>query len=240
MSVLSFLRSTRKAQALVLALDSSGFVLCAQGATLSSANLSTPAVLKEGERYDHAFSVVFYGLKGQDGLDGQSGLSGSVGSSGSIGPRQSKAGGRGGDGGRGFNGSNGKPGGAGPDVDVKIGLQEGGRPLLRVRVEAQGQVKWALVDPQGGSITVRTGGGRGGRGGRGGAGGSGGIGGPGSPSGMPGLRGMKGLDGQPGFNGRGGAISVTVDPKAKPYLSVFHFESPGGPAPVIHEGLVAF
>ena len=240
MSDPSTLRAIRRAQVLVLALASNGFALCAQGAASSSANPPAQAATQEGGRYDRAFSVVFYGLKGHDGLDGQRGLSGSLGSSGSIGPHQSKAGGRGGDGGRGSNGSNGRPGGAGPDVDVKIGLQEGGHLLLRVRVEAQGQVKWALVDPQGGSLTVRTEGGRGGRGGRGGAGGSGGIGGPGSPSGMPGLPGMNGLDGQPGFSGKGGAITVAVDPKAKPYLYAFHFESPGGPEPVIHDRAVVF
>lgn len=207
-----------------------GVGACAQG--LPAAAPSVPG--EEG--FDRAFEVTFSGPKGRDGLDGRTGSSGSVGRGGSVDPRHRKAGGNGGAGGRGSNGEHGGRGGDGPDVKVEVGMVEGQRPLLRIRLEAAGDVKWVRVDPQGGSLTIRSQGGRGGRGGRGGAGGPGGRGGAGSPSGHAGSTGLRGLDGHAGPSGRDGTLTVIVDPKAKPYLGTLRL----GPTAVIREAPMAF
>ncbi len=234
-----------------------------------------PVTIPDGERYDRAFTIVYSGPRGASGMDGRTGstgltgsagMDGSTGPSGSVGSQHPKPGGRGGSGGRGGTGSTGgrgsdgdrgKPGGDGPDVKVEMTLGEGDVALLRIRVWAKDEIKDFLVDPKGGSLTVRTEGGAGGRGGRGGNGGRGGDGGRGgrggrggfgSPNGSSGWAGSTGLtgstgssgfDGQSGPSGRGGAITGRVSPKAKAYLGVLRLENPGGPAPVIQEADIA-
>ncbi|MGA9246614.1 MAG: hypothetical protein WBV87_00095 [Candidatus Acidiferrales bacterium] len=52
---------------------------------------------------------------------------------------------------------------------------------------------------------------------------------------------MAGSDGRRGFDGsagKGGSITVTYDPQAKPYLASLHLSNQGGPAPVILEATV--
>jgi hypothetical protein len=103
---------------------------------------------------------------------------------------------------------------------------------------AAGQTLY-LIDPQGGSVTVKTEGGDGGSGGRGGRGGRGGSGGIGTPNGQNGHDGLSGHDGWKGSPGKGGSITVTYDPQAKPFLGTIHLSNRGGPAPVFKEEPVA-
>jgi len=49
---------------------------------------------------------------------------------------------------------------------------------------------------------------------------------------------MDGRSGWDGSQGRGGAITMTYDPQAKPYLNVIHLSSQNGPAPVLKEEVV--
>ena len=73
----------------------------------------------------------------------------------------------GGDGGNGTDGSNGSDGGAGgnaPPVQIRIAFRSGTPPLLQVSVAAvgvpaKGHQKFYLVNPQGGSLTVKADGG---------------------------------------------------------------------------------
>jgi hypothetical protein len=111
-------------------------------------------------------------------------------------------------------------------------LQPGSHPLIQASVSASGHRRLYLVDPQGGSLTVKADGGQGGSGGRGGRGGQGGAGGSGQPSGNSGSNGSDGRNGSDGQMGRGGSITVTYDPEAKAYLSVLHLSSKNGPRPV--------
>ena len=106
-------------------------------------------------------------------------------------------------------------------------------------VTAAGKQKLYLVDPQGGSLTVKADGGPGGSGGRGGRGGAGGSGGMGSPSGSSGMSGSDGRSGFDGSPGRGGSITVTYDPQVKPYLTTIGLSNKGGPPPVFKEAPVA-
>jgi hypothetical protein len=97
-----------------------------------------------------------------------------------------------------------------------------------------------LVDPQGGSLTVKSLGGAGGAGGKGGRGGRGGSGGIGSPNGQNGRDGSSGRDGNDGSDGGSGSITVTYDPTAKPFLATtIRVTNPGGPSPVFSEEPVA-
>jgi len=96
-----------------------------------------------------------------------------------------------------------------------------------------------LVDPQGGTLTVHADGGPGGSGGRGGRGGRGGTGGTGNPSGQNGSDGASGRNGFDGPPGRGGKITVTYDPQAKPYLEALHLSNREGPASEYREEPVA-
>lgn len=189
-------------------------------------------------RYDIAFSSNFSGSKGMDGMNGSDGIDGTPGSPGSIDPNNPSPGS---DGGNGTDGSNGGDGGTGGDaapVAVQVALQAGSQPLLQVAVSSGGKKKFYLVDPKGGSLTVHADGGPGGSGGRGGRGGRGGSGGSGSPNGSNGRDGMDGRSGWDGSQGRGGAITMTYDPQAKPYLNVIHLSSQNGPAPVLKEEVV--
>lgn len=192
------------------------------------------------ERCEGAVVVTFQGSRGRRGQDGQPGLNGPSGASGSKDLKHPRVGGAGGDGRRGSDGDRGGVGGDGPAVTVAVRLQEDAPTLLRVRVEAEGETKLYLVDPQRASLTVRSVGGPGGWGGRGGRGGRGGEGGLGSPSGRRGLDGQNGRDGGFGPSGHGGVITLRVDPSAKPFLSALKVEAPGGPAPEIVEGPVSF
>ena len=186
-------------------------------------------------RYDVAFAADFSGSNGSNGADGMNGMNGSSGSMGSIDLDNPSPGGNGSDGTNGTDGSNGGSGGDAPPVQIRVALRSGDHPLLQIGVCAEGHNKMFLVDPQGGSLTVSANGGSGGRGGRGGRGGSGGSGGSGTPSGSSGHDGLSGQDGIAGSDGRGGLITVTYDPLAKPYLGVIHLSNSNGPRPVFVE-----
>jgi len=190
-------------------------------------------------RYDYNFSSNFSGSSGSSGLNGSDGTSGMSGSSGSMDPNNPSAGGNGTDGGNGSDGQDGGRGGAAPPVEILVTLRPGNHPLLQASVSAAGHRRLYLVDPQGGSLTVRADGGSGGTGGKGGRGGRGGSGGTGTPSGSSGRDGLDGRDGMDGSQGRGGSITVTYDPQAEPYLDVIHLSNRNGPPPVFQEEPVA-
>jgi len=124
-------------------------------------------------------------------------------------------------------------------VQVRVALRSGSHPLLQVSVFAAGHQKLYLVDPQGGSLAVKADGGPGGSGGKGGRGGRGGSGGIGSPNGNSGRDGSDGRNGFDGSPGKGGSITVTYDPQAKPFLAAIHLSNQGGPRPVFKEEPVA-
>lgn len=186
-------------------------------------------------RYDYAFVSNFSGASGSDGLNGTDGTDGMSGSTGSMDPNNPSAGGNGGNGSDGSVGSDGSDGGNAPPVQVLVTLRPGSPPLMQASVIAAGHHRFYLVDPQGGSLTVRADGGAGGSGGKGGRGGRGGSGGMGSPSGNSGLDGHDGRNGFDGSAGRGGSITVTYDPQIKPYLAQIHLSCQNGPKPVLQE-----
>ncbi len=189
--------------------------------------------------YDYNFVSNFSGSRGSDGSNGSDGMAGSSGSLGSTDPNNPSAGGNGGNGTDGSNGGDGGNGGNAPAVQVRVTLRAGAHPLLQMSVTAAGKQRLYLVDPQGGALTVKADGGAGGSGGRGGRGGQGGSGGIGSPSGSSGNAGSDGRNGFDGSPGRGGSITVTYDPQAKPYLNAIRLSNQGGPAPVFQEAPVA-
>jgi hypothetical protein len=179
-------------------------------------------------RYDENYSANFSGSSGSSGMNGSDGMDGASGSMGSMDPNSPSPGG---DGSNGTDGSNGQDGGVGadaPPVQVRVAFRSGTHPLLQVGVSAAGHQKLYLVDPQGGSLTVQADGGSGGSGGRGGRGGRGGSGGMGSPSGNSGRDGSDGRSGSDGSPGRGGSITVTYAPQAKPYLAKIHLSGRAG------------
>jgi hypothetical protein len=189
--------------------------------------------------YDYKFSANFSGGAGSSGMNGTDGIDGSSGSMGSIDPNNPSPGGNGSNGTDGSSGQDGGNGGDAPPVVIRVALRSGARPLLQVSVSAAGKQRFYLLDPQGGMLTVRADGGAagsGGRGGRGGHGGSGGIGTPNGSSGMDGTSGRNGFDGSPG---KGGRITVTYDPQAKPFLTAIHFSHQYGPDPIFREEPVA-
>jgi hypothetical protein len=186
-------------------------------------------------RYDVAFASNFSGSSGMGGSTGSDGMNGSSGSSGSIDPNNPSPGGDGGNGTDGSNGGDGGSGGDAPPVQVRVALRSGSHPLLQLSVSARGKKRFYLVDPHGGSLTVKADGGSGGSGGRGGRGGRGGSGGIGSPSGSSGRDGSDGRSGSDGSQGRGGLITVKYDPQTKPYLNAIHLSSQNGPRPVFTE-----
>jgi hypothetical protein len=187
-------------------------------------------------RYDHDFISNFSGGRGRSGTSGFDGSSGTSGSMGSIDPSHPSAGGDGSKGGNGSDGSDGRQGGNAPPVQVHVAVKAGRHPLLQVAVSATGREELLyLVDPQGGSLTVKADGGPGGSGGSGGRGGRGGSGGSGTPSGHSGSNGSDGRSGSDGPMGKAGTITVTFDPQAKPYLSAIHLSNHGGPTPVFQE-----
>jgi hypothetical protein len=151
--------------------------------------------------------------------DGASGMDGTSGSSGSTDLNNPSPGGNGSDGSNGGDGSSGGSGGDAAPVTVRVALEPGNQRLLQVSVSAWGKETFYLIDPHGGSLTVRADGGEGGAGGKGGRGGRGGSGGIGSPNGSSGHDGSNGHDGSSGSPGRGGLITVIYDPQVKPFLS---------------------
>ncbi|MFZ0735053.1 MAG: hypothetical protein WAM79_22240 [Candidatus Sulfotelmatobacter sp.] len=190
-------------------------------------------------RYDEKYVANFSGSRGSDGMSGSDGSDGTSGIAGSMDPNNPSAGGDGGNGGDGSNGQDGSNGGDAPPVQVRMTVRADAHPLLQVSVSADGHQKFYLIDPQGGSLTVKANGGEGGSGGRGGRGGSGGSGGIGSPNGSDGRSGSDGRNGGDGSHGRGGLVTVTYDPQAKAYLNTLHLSSQYGPAPVFREETVA-
>lgn len=200
---------------------------------------SQPAVHAEMDvpiRYDYPFTAIYSGSSGFSGTDGTAGTDGSSGTQGSFDPDHPSGGGNGGDGTDGTNGGDGGRGGDAPDLRVLVTLRAGAPPLLEAEVVPdRGTPKYFLIDPQGGSLTVRANGGAGGGGGRGGRGGRGGSGGAGIPPGSSGHDGRSGSDGSDGPPGSDGRIVVIYDPAARPYLSAVHAaaaqlqEEPTGP-----------
>jgi hypothetical protein len=190
-------------------------------------------------RYNVAFKANFSGADGFPGTDGINGTDGSPGFPGSTDPNNPSPGGNGGDGSNGTDGGNGGPGGDAPPVTVRATVQAGAQPLIQFAVSAPGKIRYYLVDPNGGTLTVMANGGSGGRAGKGGRGGSGGSGGSGTPSGSSGSSGSNGFDGTAGSDGRGGLITVTYDSSVAQYLGVLKLQSQGGPKPVMRQGVVA-
>src|SRR5690349_15342138 len=190
-------------------------------------------------RYDFAFVSDFSGRPGMDGMNGADGLNGTSGSTGSMDPNSPSPGGNGSDGGNGGDGKDGDPGGNAPPVDIRMALSPATHPLLQVSLSAPGHRRLYLVDPQGGSLTVKADAGPGGSGGRGGRGGRGGSGGMGSPSGRDGSNGRDGRHGWDGPQGKGGLIAVTYDPQVRPFLSSLHLSSRNGPGPLYKEAPVS-
>jgi len=190
-------------------------------------------------RYDIAYGTNFSGSDGAKGFDGSNGQDGLSGSTGSMDPDHPSAGGNGSNGGNGGDGQNGWPGGDAPPVQIDIAFRPGDHPLLEVGVFAPGHKRFYLIDPQGGSLSVRADGGSGGKGGSGGRAGRGGSGGIGSPNGSSGLDGHAGSDGRDGSDGSGGLITVTCDPRAMPYLGMLQLSSRNGPRPVYQQAPVA-
>ena len=190
-------------------------------------------------RYNFKFTSNFSGSSGSDGTNGSDGMDGSSGTMGSIDPNNPSAGSDGGNGTSGSDGQDGGNGGDAPPVQLQVTLRAGSHPLLQVSVSALGHQKFYLVDPQGGSLTVNADGGRGGSGGKGGRGGRGGSGGIGTPNGNSGSSGSDGRNGFDGSPGKGGNITVTYDPQAKPFLTAIHLSNRGGPPPVFKEEAVA-
>ncbi|MBZ5528654.1 MAG: hypothetical protein LAN71_12215 [Acidobacteriia bacterium] len=185
--------------------------------------------------YAYDFVSNFSGSNGSEGMSGSDGLDGTSGGMGSIDPTNPSPGGDGSNGADGSDGQDGGKGGDAPPVQVRVALRSGSHPLLQVLVTAAGQERRYLVDPQGGSITIKTDGGPGGSGGRGGRGGRGGSGGMGIPNGNTGRDGSSGRNGFDGSPGKGGSITVTYDPQSKSFLTVIHLSNPGGPPPVFKE-----
>src|SRR5271169_2211590 len=190
-------------------------------------------------RYNFKFAANFSGSRGPSGNNGIDGLNGASGSMGSLDPNNPSPGGNGSDGTDGSNGQDGGPGGDAPPVQIRVALRSGNHPLLQVSVSAAGREKLYLVDPQGGLLIVTADGGPGGSGGRGGRGGRGGTGGTGTPNGSSGRDGSDGRNGWDGPQGRGGSITVTYDPQAKPFLGTIHLSNKNGPPPAFREEPVA-
>ena len=190
-------------------------------------------------RYDVPYVSDFSGKRGMDGSNGLDGRDGTSGTSGSMDPNNPSPGGNGSDGTNGDNGKDGDPGGNAPAVDIHLALKPGTHPLLQVSVSTPGHRKLYLVDPQGGSLTVKADGGPGGSGGRGGRGGRGGSGGIGTPNGSDGHNGLDGRSGWDGPQGKGGLITIAHDPQVRPFLRVLHLSSRNGPAPLYKEAPVS-
>lgn len=179
------------------------------------------------------YAANFGGDSGRKGEDGSKGENGPDGKSETSTGSHARAGGHGADGANGGSGRHGEAGRHAGAVDVEVtlsSLSTPARPLLEVRARSltDGANKIFLVDPAGGSVTVRANGGSGGRGGNGGKGGDGGRGGTGAPNGNGGHGGNGGDAGDGADGGDGGTFTLTVDPAAKPYLNAIVLENRGG------------
>jgi hypothetical protein len=185
-------------------------------------------------RYDLKYGADFSGYKGADGMSGTNGTDGMRGSDGNSDPQHAVAGGNGSNGSSGSDGMNGSRGGDGADVHIWLAPHPKNPDLIEAEVLAgKNKDSFYLIDASGGSLTVKTDGGRGGNGGKGGRGGRGGAGGSGWPSGMSGQDGLAGRDGFSGSDGSGGRITVTYDPAVGPHLGeVLHLSNWSGPKPV--------
>ncbi len=190
-------------------------------------------------RYNVAFTTSFLGRPGLPGTDGTNGLDGLSGHVGSFDPNNPSPGGNGSNGKDGTSGGNGGRGGDAPLVDISVAFSDLSKPLLKILVTGEGEDRYFIVDPQGGSLTVKAFGGAGGAAGKGGRGGRGGAGGMGMPNGSDGLNGLDGQDGMKGFPGNDGSFKVTYDPQAKPYLGALHLEYGSGPQPIYVEAPVS-
>lgn len=190
-------------------------------------------------RYDYAFKADFSGASGTSGMNGTDGQDGTPGSSGSMDPNNPSPGGDGGNGTDGSNGQDGGSGGDAPPVQIAMTVEQGTHPLLQFFVQTGSHKRYYLVDPNGGSLSIRADGGAGGSAGQGGHGGHGGSGGMGTPSGSNGRDGSDGHAGFDGSQGRGGKITVTYDPSAQPYLGALQLSSRNGPKPEMDQAPVA-
>jgi hypothetical protein len=65
------------------------------------------------------------------------------------------------------------------------------------------------------------------------------AGGMGTPNGSSGSNGSDGRSGFDGSPGKGGRVTVTYDPQAKPFMTAIHLSNNGGPPPVFNEEPVA-
>jgi hypothetical protein len=99
--------------------------------------------------------------------------------------------------------------------------------LLQIEANGTRRDLFYIVDPNGGSLKIRSDGGSRGSGGHGGRAGRGGRGGNGFPDGLSGSDGLAGWDGQPGSDGSGGAITLSVDPAAQPFLGCISWSNHG-------------
>jgi len=164
-------------------------------------------------------------------------MNGASGSSGSMDPNNPSPGGNGGNGTDGSNGGDGGSGGNAPPVKVQVTLRSGSHPLLQASVSAAGHQRLYLVDPQGGSLTVKADGGSGGQ----------------EEEVAAEAKEARGygnaqrkqreqrLRRAERFDGRreGGSITVTYDPLVKPFLGTIHLSNQNGPPPVFKEEPVA-
>lgn len=115
-------------------------------------------------RYDYHFTSNFSGSPGSSGSDGTDGADGASGSWVSSDPNDPSQGGDCSNGDAGSDGQQGEDGGNAPPVQVRVTLKSESHPLLQVSVSAAGKLKLYVVDPQGGSLTVKADGGPEGRG----------------------------------------------------------------------------
>ena len=198
-----------------------------------------PAELDIHFRYDVNFVSNFSGAPGASGMTGTDGIDGISGSSGSMDPNSPSPGGNGTSGTNGSDGGDGGTGGDAPRVQVLLTVQPGTPLLIQASVSALGKRRLYLVNPVGGSLTIKADGGPGGSGGRGGRGGRGGAGGMGSPSGSSGSDGADGRSGFDGSLGKGGQITATYDPTVQPYLGIIHLSSKNGPTPELRQSQVS-
>lgn len=190
--------------------------------------------------YHRAFSSLFSGRSGANGRDGIYGENGRDGRNGSLDKEKPSPGANGTNGCNGTDGQNGEPGFDAPALQVNVTLKPGAQPFLQVSVSDGANQDLFLIDPAGGgSLTINSLGGSGGTGGKGGRGGTGGSGGKGIPNGRNGHNGANGRDGWDAPKGHGGAITVTYDPSAAPYLSLLQLHNDGGPSPEYREAPVA-
>lgn len=180
-------------------------------------------------KYDFQFASQFLGQNGERGEGGVHGYRGADGRNGlSVGGTYVTPGEDGYRGGNGGKGRKGKNGCNGPDVVVQLTVHPGSSLLLQASITDGVRTDFFLINPKGGSLQLKVGGGLAGPGGKGGAGGRGGLGGSGNPYGSQGADGESGEDGLDGEPGLAGSITVVFDPRAKPYLGLLKLSNVDG------------